>query len=453
MLRRTLLALFLLLAGVAPAQDNLRSLTILHTNDMHARFLPDADQQGGFAHVATAIKQEEAKSEAALVLNGGDFVQGTPVSSIFQGVPVFEVANHLGYDVNTLGNHEFDYGWRKILEFLSVARFPTVSANVTDEQGNLLAKEAYVIREVNGIRIAIIGALTANLPSLTFTEFRGPWTARPVAETVRKYARQVRDQVDLVVVLSHIFDNEEDQILREAPEVDVIVSGHNHAGQQEVKNVEGRICVKVRSYGRELGRLDLRVDVPRKRVASYEWKKIPVDARRIPADETVAKLVAEWEAKVAATVDVPIGRSQRRISPPELQPMIEQVMLQSTGADVAYMNRGGIRDALPAGQILARHVWNIMPFENRIAVGRMRGKQLPAEAATGRNLDPEIGKLGEGSRSEPVTAGLLAGEIGALDEKYPGPASSQHQRRRASRRSGADDDRIGSHCATPAAIG
>ncbi len=389
MLRRTFLALVLLLAACASAAENVRSLTILHTNDMHARFLPDADQQGGFAYVATAIKQEKDKSEATLVLNGGDFVQGTPVSTIFQGVPVFEVVNHLGYDVNTLGNHEFDYGWQKIREFLSVARFPTVSANVADEQGNLLTKHAYVIREINGIRIAIIGALTADLPKLTFKDFRGPWTALPVAETVRIYARQVRDQVDLVVVLSHIFDYEEDQILRDVPEVNLIISGHNHGGQQEVKNVEGRICVKVRAYGRELGRLDLRVDVPGKRVASYEWKRIRIDARQISADETVAKLVEQWEAKVAETVDVPIGNSKRRISPPELQPMIEQVMLQATGADIAYMNRGGIRDALPAGQILARHVWNIMPFDNRISVGRMRGRQLPAEAAARRTLDPE----------------------------------------------------------------
>jgi 2',3'-cyclic-nucleotide 2'-phosphodiesterase (5'-nucleotidase family) len=387
--RRSFLALVLLLAGCASAADNLRSLTILHTNDLHARFLPDADQQGGFAYLATAIQQEKAKAEATLLLNGGDFVQGTPVSTIFQGVPVFEVVNHLGYDVNTLGNHEFDYGWRKILEFLSVAKFPTVSANVTDEQGNLLTKQPYVIREVNGIRLAIIGALTADLPKLTFKDFRGPWTALPVAETVRKYARQVRDKVDLVVVLSHIFDYEEDQILRDVPEVNVIISGHNHGGQQEVKNVEGRIGVKVRAYGRELGRLDLRVDVPGKRVASYEWKRIPIDARQIPADATVTKLVAEWEAKVAERVDVPVGSSRRRISPPELKPMIEQIMQQAAGADIAYMNRGGIRDALPEGRILARHVWNIMPFDNRLAVGRFLGKQLPEEAAAGRTLDPE----------------------------------------------------------------
>jgi 2',3'-cyclic-nucleotide 2'-phosphodiesterase (5'-nucleotidase family) len=388
LLRRSFLAFLLLLASCAPAADNVRSLTILHTNDLHARLLPDAGQLGGFAYLATAIRQEKAKSEATLVMNGGDFVQGTPVSTIFQGVPVFEVANQLGYDVNTLGNHEFDYGWQKIVEFLSVAKFPTVSANVTDEQGNLLTKEAYVIREVNGIRIAIIGALTAGLPSLTRKDFRGPWTAQPVAETVRKYARELRDKVDLVVVLSHIFDDEEDQILRDVPEVNVIISGHNHGGQQEVKEVDGRICVKVRAYGREMGRLDLRVDVPGKRVASYEWKKIPIDATRIPPDEAVAKLVADWEAKVEKVVDVPIGESKRKLSRREVQSLMEEATRQAMHADLAYMNLGGVRDELPAGKILARHVWNIMPFDNLAVAGRFRGSELPAEMTEGRSIDP-----------------------------------------------------------------
>ncbi len=388
MRRRFYLAVLLLLASCAPAADNVRSLTILHTNDLHARLLPDSGQEGGFAYLAAAIERERANAEATLLMNGGDFVQGTPVSTIFQGVPVFEVANQLGYDVNTLGNHEFDYGWQKILEFLSVAKFPTVSANVTDEQGNLLTKQPYVIREVNGIRVGIIGALTADLPTLTRQEFRGPWTARPVAETVGRYARELRDKVDLVFVLSHIFDYEEDQILRDVPEVNVIVSGHNHGGQQQVKEVGGRICVKVRAYGRELGRLDLRVDVPGKRVASYEWKRIPIGATQIPANEAVAKLVAGWEAKVEKVVDVPIGESARRLNRREVQALMEEVVRQATNADLAYMNLGGIRDELPAGTILARHVWNIMPFDNLAVVGPIRGRDLPAEMTTGRSIDP-----------------------------------------------------------------
>ena len=253
--------LWLLACG--SAEPDVRSLTILHTSDLHARLLPDSQGRGGFAHVATAIKQEKAKApDSTLVLHAGDFVQGTPVSSIFEGVPVWEVANQMGFDANTLGNHEFDYGWRKILDFLGTATFPTVTANLVDDEGRLLTGKPYIIRELNGIRIAIIGAVTADLPKLTKTDFRGPWRALPVAETAQRYALEVREQADLVVLLSHIFDYEDDEVLERAPGVNVIISGHNHGGQEEAKDVEGRVCVKVRAYGHQLGRLDLRVECP-----------------------------------------------------------------------------------------------------------------------------------------------------------------------------------------------
>src|SRR5712692_9752348 len=140
--------LFLFVA-LAPAQEPLRSLTILHTNDLHARLLPDAKKRGGFAHMVMAIRREREGCNSCLLLNAGDLVQGSPVSTLFRGRPVYELANLFGFDASTIGNHEFDYGWKKIAEFISVARFPIVSANVTDDKGRLLASSPYVIQTVN----------------------------------------------------------------------------------------------------------------------------------------------------------------------------------------------------------------------------------------------------------------------------------------------------------------
>ena len=377
------------LVNCQAADPDIHSLTILHTSDLHARFLPDSQGRGGFAQLATAIKQEKAKApDSTLVLHAGDFVQGTPVSTIFEGVPVWEVANHLGFDANTLGNHEFDYGWPRILDFLEKAGFPTVTANLVNGEGRLLTGQPHVIREVGGIRVAIIGAITADLSKLTKTDFRGPWRALPVAKTAQRYARELRGRADLFVLLSHTFDYEDDEVLQSAPDVNVIIAGHNHGGQDEPKEVEGRVCVKVRAYGRELGRLDLRVDIPNKQVVSYEWKRLPIDAGRYPPDEAVAKAVEHWEAKVSEVVDVPIGESKQRLGSRQLKPLIEQMMAEAVGADLAYMPRGSIRDSLPEGQILVRHVWNILPFGNTIMVGRFRGKDLPSEVLVGRSVDP-----------------------------------------------------------------
>src|SRR5690242_7362101 len=92
----------------ASAFAEVRTLTVLHINDLHARLMPLENGNGGFAYLATALKQERAGCKDCILLNAGDVVQGTPVSTIFHGLPVYEVANLLGIDVSTLGNHDFD---------------------------------------------------------------------------------------------------------------------------------------------------------------------------------------------------------------------------------------------------------------------------------------------------------------------------------------------------------
>src|SRR5262245_34672365 len=97
--------------GFGLQAQTIHDITIFHFNDLHARLTPDNDR-GGFAHLATLLKQERGAVRNSLTLYGGDLVQGTPVSTLFKGVPIFEIANGLKIDVACLGNHEFDYGWQ-----------------------------------------------------------------------------------------------------------------------------------------------------------------------------------------------------------------------------------------------------------------------------------------------------------------------------------------------------
>lgn len=386
---RRLLSLVLLLALTAPAAGALRRLTILHTNDLHARLLPDAEGRGGFAHLATLIRQERASAEACLLVDAGDFVQGSPVSTIYKGLPVFEIVNAMGYDAAALGNHEFDYGWRMIPRYLRKARFPILCANVADAQGRLLTRRAYIIRNVRGIRVALIGAINGSLASLTTPERLGPWRALPPVETVRRYTAQLRPQADLVVVLAHLDGPEQPELLRAVPEADVIIAGHVHAVLEPALVEGGRLLVRSASYGRELGRLDLELDPGARRIRSWRWKRLPVEARELAPDKEVAARVARWEARVAHIVNVPIGEARSEYPPPRLKGLIEAAMRQATGADFAYMNPGGIRDRLRAGPLLARDVWNLMPFDNLVVVGRFKGARLPPRVLGGQAVEPE----------------------------------------------------------------
>jgi 2',3'-cyclic-nucleotide 2'-phosphodiesterase (5'-nucleotidase family) len=379
---------WVLVAGCGASDDSIRSLTILHTNDLHARFLPDDEDRGGFAHLAVAIRSECARAAACLVLDAGDLVQGSPVSSVHRGVPVFDVANLMGIDVSTLGNHEFDYGWEMIAEFLEAAEFPVVTANVVDGEGTLLADEPYVVLEAGGIRIGVIGVLTKDLPYLTTSDKYGPWKILPVVETVERYLSEVAKQADLVVVLGHLVDEEETAILERARDVPVVVSGHGHDRRERPKVVDGRVGVRVEAYGRELGRLDLRIDTRSRTVVDWSWKAIPIDASRIEPDPSVAKRVDAWESEIAERADVTIGESRRHFPRGEVRTLVERALRETMQADLAYVNPGGIRDALPRGPILVRHVWNVMPFDNHVVVGEFTGRELPRWLAEERGLDP-----------------------------------------------------------------
>ena len=330
----------LLSAQFAVAAGAVERITVLHLNDLHARLEPDHRGRGGFAYVASVIERERRASEAAIVLHAGDLVQGSPVSTIFRGTPAFEVANALGIDVHCLGNHEFDYGWKQIRAFESASNAPIVSANVVNASGDLLVPAFQVVR-VGSLDVAVIGALTPRLPSLIGQGLAGPWRAAPLVQSLRSIVAEVHERVDLVIVLGHLYDEEDETVLREIPEVDLLVGGHNHGGRESALVVDGRIGVKLRPYGVEVGRLDLWFDPVSGRISRHRWNRIPVHREKVPAHRQVAALVEKWEARVSDLVDVTIGRCARDLGRSEVQALVERAIRETTGADLAYMNRGG----------------------------------------------------------------------------------------------------------------
>ncbi len=419
-----LLAIIAISGAALFAQPSLVPLTILHTNDLHAHLLPDDHGLGGFAYVAGAIRDQREHCAACLYLNAGDLVQGTPVSTLYNGLPVYEIANHMGIDAATLGNHEFDYGWKQILSFVRIARFPIVTSNVENDAGALLTGKGYTIKTVGGLRVAIIGVLMADLVGNYSTEEQaGPWHVIRAVDGVKRMIPVVKPQSDVIIVLGHIHDVETDTILREVPEVALVVAGHDHKGYKEIRHYDGRYAVEAKSYGVEIGRVDLKIDSQTHKVVSAEWTRIPVDSTRIAPVKEVADLVAHWEAKVSKIVDVPIGEARRRIEKPELRKMVEQAMAEAVGADIGWVNTGNIRDILPQGQLLARNAWNVLPFDNKIVYGKFKGSDLPAAIVKENTIDPnreytvaipDFAAANQGSADQLSSKGLVFPKTGPL---------------------------------------
>ena len=386
MLRRLcLLAAFCLPFALSA---KVRSLTILHVNDLHAHISPE-DGKGGFAYVLAVLQRERAGCTDCILLNAGDLVQGSPVSTIYRGVPIFELSNLLGIDVACLGNHELDYGWARIADFVKTAKYPIVAANVLDAKGRPVTRKPYAMLHANGLRIAVIGAMTDELNHLTTPKSLGELHTSPVGETVRRYARELRNRSDLVILLGHISAREEHEILNTVPEIPVSVTGHIHTGLSEALTQDGRVLVRVKGYADEIGRLELKVDTEKKSITEWHWKRIAVDPASLTPDPEMAKRVKSWEDIVSAQVDRPLAIAARTFDKHEVKLLIEQALRDETHSDFAWMNLDGVRATLPKGQLLDRNIWEVMPFDNEILVGTFKGRDLPKVLTDGKTVDAD----------------------------------------------------------------
>ncbi|HSP69634.1 MAG TPA: 5'-nucleotidase C-terminal domain-containing protein, partial [Bryobacteraceae bacterium] len=247
-----------------------------------------------------------------------------------------------------------------------------------------------VIRDAGGMRVAVIGALLESLAENTTLARLGPYHAAPIVETLRPIVADAKQRADIVIVLGHIEKAEGESILRGLPDVSIVATGHEHAPWKEPLEIDGRFVIHAQGYGRQLGRMVLRYDTATRGIVSHEWTGITVDDTEYPADPVVQAQVDQWEAKVSALVDVPIGRATRQIPRAEVRTLMERAMLDQTQADLAFTNRGGVRDILPEGELLARHVWNVMPFENRVVTLEIPGDQLAVLTDPSDRTDPVV---------------------------------------------------------------
>ncbi len=237
---------FILLIACTPKADH---LTILHTNDTHSQVEPKANGQGGYARRMGLIKQERQADENLLLVDAGDFCQGTPYFNFYHGRVEIDAMNRMGYDAATLGNHEFDNGLDTLAAVLETAQFPIVCANY-DFAGTAMEGKAkpYVIVHKGGLKIGITGlgcdpkGLISDRNFLP-AKYLDPYiSAQRVADELRL------KKCDIVVCLSHLGtygkaegDVSDVQLVKSTRGIDVVIGGHTHKlyDQLRVANLDG----------------------------------------------------------------------------------------------------------------------------------------------------------------------------------------------------------------------
>lgn len=427
----------------APAAFAEYSLTILHVNDFHSRFLPinkydstcsekDAAKNecfGGIARIKTKIDQRSkaiTKSGGnVLTLSAGDMFQGSMFYTTYKGSATVEFMNGMSFDAMVVGNHEFDDGPEGLSEFAKKASFPVIAGNM-DISGEPLLKgeiKPYSIIEKGGQKIAVVGIITTETPEISSPG--NNISFQDSVEYLQKIVPEIEGQgVNKIVVLSHIGFNEDKKIAETVKGVDVVVGGHsntllsNFAKRAKgpypaiAKGVDGNDVpiVSAYAYGKYLGELKITFDD--NGVVTASAGKAHVLDSFVTEDkgfkERVASLnapIEEIKAKVIGSAADAIDgdRNNCRAVECSMGNLVADAMLdrvKGQGVTIAVQNGGGLRASIDAGDITMGEVLTVLPFQNTLATFQLKGADLLAAMENG------VSQVEDGKGKFPQVAGM-----------------------------------------------
>lgn len=372
------------------AQDaETTKITIIHTNDTHARLEGTASELG-FAKIATLIKEAKAANPNTLVLDAGDTLHGMPIVNISKGENAIKVLETAGYDYMTLGNHDFNYGKERLLELKDMTSVEMLSANILNEKGEYLFTP-YVIKEVSGVKVGIFGLTTpetayktspTNVEGLTFADS---------IEVSKKMVEELKDKTDVIIALAHIGLDESSVITSKAiaeavDGIDVIIDGHSHTLLETGNLVNNTLIAQTGSYDQNLGYVNLEVQNGEVVNKTAELLKAGAAAETV-ADADLAKLIDEIKVanqpvfdKVVAKTDIYLDgvRANVRTKETNLGNLSADAVRAAAGADIGLVNGGNIRVDIQPGDITFGRVAELFPFGNTVQVKKITGEDLLA---------------------------------------------------------------------------
>ncbi len=389
---------------IASASETISfSLTILHTSEHHGTALPiermGEPRVGGMAARATLIASVRQESEAVLLLDSGDILIGSALSSFFRGEPDVQAMNLMGYHAMAAGNHEFDFGIDHLQRLQKLADFPFLCSNITGILRELPCRD-YTLARVGTFTIGVIGILgQRNFPDsfnrevVDLLQFQEPIrTTRTLAETLKR-----EHGADLVLAVTHQETDEDLALLAGAPEVDVIIGGHTVGfdglySPKAPASVErlrdpGRVFVKTHRQGQTLGRLDLNlIKNPdgSTRISLAKAGNLPV-TERVQPNPPVQALIEGYSRKLEAESATVIGRSLVKLNgetsdvrsrETNLGNLLADLLRRKFRTQIALVNGGQIRDSIPPGPVDFQRVLSVLPFDSATVTFSLTGEQL-----------------------------------------------------------------------------
>jgi 5'-nucleotidase/UDP-sugar diphosphatase len=364
-------------------------ITVIHTNDTHSR-LKGTDAEIGFAKIATLIKEAKEANPNTLVLDAGDTLHGMPIVNISKGENAIKVLEAAGYDYMTLGNHDFNYGKERLFELRDMSQVGMLSANIVDENGEYIFTP-YVIEEVGGVKVGIYGLSTPDTVILTNPNNVVGLVFKDPIEVSKEIVEELEDKTDVIIALAHLGLDESSTVTskalaQEVEGIDLIIDGHSHSMLEAGQLENNTLIVQTKNYGQNLGYVDIEIlegevtGITARLLAAADTADVVPDPDLQKTIEDIEAANAEVFNEVIATTDVYLDgvRENVRTKETNLGNLSADAARAATGADIAFVNGGGIREDIPVGDITKGKIAAIFPFGNTIEVKKITGADLKA---------------------------------------------------------------------------
>lgn len=360
-----------------------REITILYTNDEHGWIEGVGEGQGAANLVGLWQDQEGYQKDGPfLLLSGGDNWTGPAISTWFEGQSTVEVMNEIGYAASVIGNHEFDFGLQALKDRLAEAKFPYLSANLRYKRDDTtptdLGIQPFMIREIGGLRLGVIGLTTTSTPRTTNPANLTAFDFLDYERALRQVVPQVRSAgVDLVLVPTHVCIPELLKLAMQISDLQVSMLGGGHCNELFSNIVNGIVVISGGYYFTGYSYAKFTYDPTTKKVLNVQYGVRENKGGR--ADPGVLAIVKRWRRAADADLGAQIGYLEKEIPlrSQVMQDLITESWLASyPQADIALTNLGGMRDRFPAGAITRAEIIGVMPFNDVLVQMKLSGSEL-----------------------------------------------------------------------------
>jgi 2',3'-cyclic-nucleotide 2'-phosphodiesterase/3'-nucleotidase len=389
-------------------------ISILHTTDLHGHILPTADYNGnpdcgGMARCITQIRRWQQQNPNSILIDVGDVYQGTDVGLRSNGELMIDLFNLLKYDAWIIGNHEFDWGMQPFQQALQRSAMPVLAANTViegkpagefpDAKHPFAKIQPFILKQVAGIKLAIIGVTTPGMPFWLRPEFtHGIDFQYPVGPVRRAIARAKSEGAHAIVLTGHMglkprsggddFANTVMALTSEFPEASVFIAGHTH---QLIPSrlVNGALFTQADHFGINVGRVDLLFDRNSRKLL-HRGASCELMDHRFGFDPVVMSRAKTQLAESDVALSQPIGELAETLrarsrpgAPSDIERLIgaaimEALLERSVQVDGAMHGVFDEKANLVAGAKTVRDIWNVIPFENYIVTAELSPDEIKA---------------------------------------------------------------------------